>query len=328
MLQKLTFRQCCALRPVPVLISGDDMAINVNTNVSALNAVRQQDKVQNVVQTLQQRLASGKRINSAKDDAAGLIISDRMTAQINGLNQAYRNANDGLALAQTIEGGMSEVTNMVQRIRELSVQAANGTLDSSSRDALKQEADALAQEITRISEQTTFGGKTVLNGYDAKNGTSIYQTGSAAPQQGNPDIRSTGRLDLQVGPNAGDQVSFEVDSTRFSGMVPDTIYDANTGLAFGSADDASSLIEVMDSVQATIDSNRGDLGSVQNRLEATLRSNSVSAVNQADARSRISDTDYAEATSEYAQQRVIEQAVIAMMTQANTRPKFAAHLLK
>lgn len=131
-----------------------------------------------------------------------------MTAQINGLNQAYRNTNDGLALAQTIEGGMNEVTDIVQRMRELSVQAANGTLDSAARDAIKQEADALASEITRISEQTTYGGKTILNGYDAQNGTSIYQTGSAAPQQGNPNIRSSGRLDLQVGANAGDQTPY------------------------------------------------------------------------------------------------------------------------
>ena len=303
------------------------MAVYVNTNVSAIKAVKQSQQVTNQVEITQKRLATGLRINSAKDDSAGLFISSRLTTQINGLNQAYRNTNDGLALAQTIEGGMSEVTDMVQRIRELSVQASNGTLDESSRNALKQEADALAQEISRVSEQTTFGGKTVLNGYDAKNDTSIYQTGSAAPAQGDPNMRSVGRLDLQVGANAGDQVSFEVGTTQFSRMVDDTVYNQD-GLVMGNADDASNLIESMDSVLSQIDSQRGDLGATQNRLESTLRNNSVSAISQADARSRVRDADFAEETSNYVQQRVIEQSVIAMMMKANTRPQFAAHLLK
>lgn len=303
------------------------MALYVNTNVSAVKAVKQTHQVNNQLQITQKRLASGLRINSAKDDAAGLLISNRMTAQINGLNQAYRNTNDGLALAQTIEGGMNEVTDMVQRMRELSVQAANGTLDSAARDAIKQEADALASEITRISEQTTYGGKTILNGYDAQNGTSIYQTGSAAPQQGNPNIRSSGRLDLQVGANAGDQMSFDVDSTQLSRMVSDQVYNQD-GLAMGSQQESSNLIDTMDSVLSQIDSQRGELGAVQNRLESNLRSNSISAVNQADARSRLRDADFAEEASNYTQQMIIEKSVMAMMMKANTRPQFAAQLLK
>lgn len=303
------------------------MALYVNTNVSAIKAVKQTNKVNNQVQITQKRLASGLRINSAKDDAAGLFISNRLTSQINGLNQAYRNTNDGLALAQTIEGGMNEVSDMVQRMRELSVQAANGTLDSSARDAIKQEADALASEITRISEQTTYGGKTVLNGYDAQNGTSIYQTGSAAPAQGNANMRSVGRLDLQVGPNNGDQISFDVGSTQFSRMASDKVYNQD-GVVMGSQQEASDLIGAMDSVLSQIDSQRGDLGAVQNRLESSLRSNSISAANQADARSRVRDTDYAEEASNYTQQLIIERSVMAMMMKANTRPQFAAQLLK
>ncbi len=165
------------------------MALYVNTNVSSINAQRKLTNATNSLNTNYQRLASGLRINSAKDDAAGLQISDRLTAQINGLNQGNRNTNDGIALAQTIEGALDETTNMLQRIRVLAVQAANGTNTESDRKALQEEVTQLSHEITRIANQTTFAGATVLQG---KNKGLIP-----------PD----GKLTFQVGANAGDTLA-------------------------------------------------------------------------------------------------------------------------
>ena len=140
------------------------MAVYVNTNVSSLNGQRYLNNVQNSLNTTYQRLSSGLRINSAKDDSAGLQIADRLTSQINGLNQGNRNANDGIALAQTIEGGLDEISNMLQRIRTLAVQSANGTLGTTDRAAIQNEADSLVEEMSRIATDTTFGGKKILAG--------------------------------------------------------------------------------------------------------------------------------------------------------------------
>ena len=153
------------------------MAVYVNTNVSSLNGQRYLNNVQNSLNTTYTRLSSGLRINSAKDDSAGLQIADRLTSQINGLNQGNRNANDGIALAQTIEGGLDEVSNMLQRMRTLAVQSANGTLGAVDRKSIQGEADQLASEIQRIAEQTTFGGKNILMGY---NNSSVYKAGTKA----------------------------------------------------------------------------------------------------------------------------------------------------
>ena len=148
------------------------MAVYVNTNVSSLNGRRYLNNVQNQLTTTYQRLSSGMRINSAKDDAAGLQIADRLTTQINGLNQGNRNTNDGIALAQTIEGALDETSSMLQKIRTLAVQSANGTNTADDRKALATEGNALVAEITRIAQQTKFGGKTVLNG--ATSADTIY----------------------------------------------------------------------------------------------------------------------------------------------------------
>ena len=167
----------------------------------------------NALNTTYQRLSSGLRINSAKDDAAGLQIADRLTSQINGLNQGNRNTNDGIALAQTIEGGMDEIHTMLQNIRTLAVQAANGTNTAEDRQALADEANQLVSEINRIAQQTTYGGKQVLDGADDAGGTTtIY--GSEGANSGN-----TGTMQLQVGANSGDTISFNVDSFKFSAML-------------------------------------------------------------------------------------------------------------
>ena len=182
------------------------MAVYVNTNVSSLNGRRYLNNVQNSLTTTYQRLSSGMRINSAKDDAAGLQIADRLTTQINGLNQGNRNTNDGIALAQTVEGALDETSNMLQKIRTLAVQAANGTNTAEDRKALNTEANSLVTEISRIAKQTKFGGASLLDGAYAE---SIY---GAAGQDGSKG----GKLTLQVGANKGDEISFSVNNMKFS----------------------------------------------------------------------------------------------------------------
>ena len=179
------------------------MAVYVNTNASSLHGRRQLNNVQNQLSTSYQRLSSGMRINSAKDDAAGLQISSRLTSQINGLNQGNRNAADGIALAQTAECGMNEMTSMLQKVRTLAVQAANGTNTTEDRAALKKESDALGQEFDRIVTQTRFGGKTIFDGGEAGKG-SIYDGANGS------DKTKVVML-LQVGGNKGDTISFTIE---------------------------------------------------------------------------------------------------------------------
>ena len=306
------------------------MAVYVNTNVSSLNGRRYLNNVQNQLTTTYQRLSSGMRINSAKDDAAGLQISSRLTTQINGLNQGNRNASDGIALAQTIEGAMDETTSMLQKIRTLAVQAANGTNTAEDRAALKKEADALGFEITRIAQQTKFGGKTVLDG---ANDTSIYGK-QAAAGGGAAANADTGKLTLQVGANKGDTIDFEVQTTIMSklfvaaqGGGNAAVWDKTNGFVMGTADEASKLIAEIDSVIAKVDGQRAGLGAIQNRLESSIRNQANVSANQADARSRIRDADFAEESANLSQQSIIQQAATSMLMQANTRPQLGLSLL-
>ena len=250
------------------------MALYVNTNVSSINAQRKLANATNSLNTNYQRLASGLRINSAKDDAAGLQISDRLTAQINGLNQGNRNTNDGIALAQTIEGALDETTNMLQRIRVLAVQAANGTNTNEDRKALQQEVRQLSEEITRIAKQTTFAGGTVLNGpYDnAKNKTSL--------------IPDNGKMVFQVGANAGDTLTlnwteaFSMDGIATMAKIspataPDQIKNKglvnSNGTFFWSvtgADSATKTLTYIDKFIQVVDSKRAELGAIQNYTHA------------------------------------------------------------
>ena len=173
------------------------MALYVNTNVSSINGQRKLTNATNALNVSYQRLASGLRINSAKDDAAGLQISDRLTSQINGLGQGNRNCNDGIAFAQTIEGAMDEMTNMLQRVRTLSIQAANGTYSQEDRKSIQQEITQLSVEITRIACKTTYAGKTVLNGYDNN-------------RKDQTIIGSDGNVTFQVGANANDTIGVTI----------------------------------------------------------------------------------------------------------------------
>ena len=299
------------------------MAVYVNTNVSSLNGRRYLNNVQNQLTTTYQRLSSGMRINSAKDDAAGLQIADRLTTQINGLNQGNRNTNDGIALAQTIEGALDETTSMLQKIRTLAVQSANGTNTADDRKAIDTEAKALQDEITRIAKQTKFGGKTVLVGNSID---SIYNSGAAA-QNGSKG----GKLTLQVGANNGDEISFDVGNFTFNGIYTagaknTAAYNAGD-LILSTANGAKAVISLMDSMIAVVDSQRSGLGAIQNRLESSIRNQSNVAANQADARSRIRDADFAEESANLSQQSIIQQAATSMLMQANSRPQLALSML-
>ena len=290
------------------------MAVYVNTNVSSLNGRRYLNNVQNQLTTTYQRLSSGLRINSAKDDAAGLQISSRLTTQINGLNQGNRNSSDGIALAQTIEGAMDETTNMLQKIRTLAVQSANGTNTAEDRAALAKEAQAMADEINRIAKSTKFGGKTVLDGAGAD---SIYGGAAAAD----------GKMTLQVGANKGDTIDFTVKNgilSKMNGM--DAVMDAGK-LKMATADEASAMITAIDKAIAESDSKRADLGALQNRLESSIRNQANVSANQSDARSRIRDADFAEESANLSQQSIIQQAATSMLMQANTRPQLGLSLL-
>ena len=314
------------------------MALYVNTNVSSINAQRKLTNATNSLNTNYQRLASGLRINSAKDDAAGLQISDRLTAQINGLNQGNRNTNDGIALAQTIEGALDETTAMLQRIRVLAVQSANGTNTESDRKALQEEVTQLSAEINRIARQTTFAGALVLNGkYDAnKNKNSM--------------IPDTGTLTFQVGANAGDTLglvwekAFTMDgineqlAQKLDYKLPT---DADpTGLIWSQANKASNArwtvssmkaatatLGAIDSFIQVIDSKRAELGALQNRMESTIRNQASISENEADARSRIRDTDFASETASLTANNIIQQASQTVLAQANQRPTIALSLL-
>ena len=316
------------------------MAVYVNTNISSLNGRRYLNNVQNSLTTTYQRLSSGMRINSAKDDAAGLQIADRLTAQINGLNQGNRNTNDAIALAQTMEGALDETTNMLQKIRTLAVQASNGTNSAEDRKALQQEVNSLSSEVTRIAKQTKFGGYTVLNGKLVTN------------TNPNSLIDANGKVTFQVGANNGDQIEFNIGVNAFTltgladmaGLVAkDNATDAagqgGTGIVksktngpeatwtISTADGAKATLANIDKMIAQVDSKRADLGALQNRLESSIRNQANVAANQADARSRIRDADFAEESAALSQQSIIQQAATSMLMQANSRPQLALSML-
>ncbi|QBG35230.1 flagellin [Litorilituus sediminis] len=270
------------------------MALSVNSNIASLNSQRQLANSTNELNTSYQRLSSGKRINSARDDAAGLQISSRLTSQVNGLNQGSRNANDAISLAQTAEGALDEYTNTVQRMRTLAVQASNGSNTEADLAALDTEYSELELELTRISEQASFGGTSLLD--------------------------STYSANFQVGADAGQTISISI-SASFSATA---IGAAGNLTTFA---DAQSVITNLDSVLATVNSTRADLGAKQNRFSSVIRSNDNAAENVSASRSRIEDTDYAAESATLARNSVLQQAASSMLAQANQQPQIALSLL-
>ena len=272
------------------------MALVVNSNIASLNAQRNLGGSTNDLQTNFERLSSGKRINSAKDDAAGLQISSRLTAQINGLNQAARNANDGISLSQTAEGALDEYTNALQRIRTLSVQSLNGSNSDADRKALDAEFTELETELTRISTDTGFAGEKLLNGtYTSK----FFQVGADAGQ----------KIEVSIGQN------FAAASTIST-------------VGISAASQASRALVKIDSALALVSSTRADLGAKQNRFASVIRSNDNTAQNLSASRSRIEDTDYASESAQLARSTVLQQASSSMLAQANQQPQIALSLLQ
>ncbi|WP_076540207.1 flagellin [Shewanella sp. UCD-KL21] len=398
------------------------MAISVNTNVTSMKAQNSLNGANGSLQTSMERLSSGLRINSAKDDAAGLQISNRMTSQINGIGVAMRNANDGISIAQTAEGSMQESTNILQRMRDLSLQSANGSNSADDRAAMQTEIDSLNSELTRIAETTAFGGQNLLDG---SYGTQAFQVGSNANEtisvtlsdisadalgQSGKTVAgalSAANLTAMQTDNTGsdgvgatmtfaytpegassatnltldvdtswteEELAAEITSTLKDTGITATVDGAGTGIAFGGmanngdaitmtimddagtpaavtpataltvgADDsnqiavadldisdaagAQSAIATIDAAIGQIDSQRADLGAVQNRMNFTINNLSNIQANVSDARSRIQDVDFASETAQLTKQQILSQTSSAMLSQANQLPQTALSLL-
>ena len=322
------------------------MALYVNTNVSSLNAQRQLMKSGNSLDTSFQRLSSGLRINSAKDDAAGMQIANRLTSQVNGLNQGNRNANDGISLAQTAEGALDEVTSMFQRIRTLSQQAANGSNTDEDRLALQEEIRSLSAEVNRVAEDTTFGGQNLLDGtYDAK-----FQVGADAVQtigfsmkdvgattSGANTISANGGFTMSGIAGIASAVTGETLSATTGtisadvGAAPDDTSFADVftkdGISVSSQANAQAVMAGMDSLIAVVDKKRAELGAVQNRFQSTIRNQSNISENLSAAKSRIQDTDFATETANLTKMQILQQASQSILSQANQRPQVALSLL-
>lgn len=288
------------------------------SNVSSINSTRYLNKSNKQLDSIYKKLSSGLRINSAKDDAAGLQISNRLTSQINGLKQGNRNANDGIALCQTIEGALDETTTMLQRIRTLTLQSANGTNTSAERSAIQAEVDMLCDEITRISCKTTFAGQQVLAG------------------KGKGLVDSNGKISLQVGANANDEITISLSSGfSINGIAGNTgvgttalkSHSGITAFSVSSAESAQTTLQEIDKFIASVDASRGQLGAVQNRLESTISNQENIIENETDARSKIRDTDYAEEAANLTAQNIIQQMASAMLVQGNMRGQLALSLI-
>jgi flagellin len=276
----------------------------INTNVKSIVAQNAMTVNNRSMDKAMEQLSTGNRINSAADDAAGLAISNKMTSQIRGLNQAVRNANDGISMIQTAEGATKEITNMLQRMRELAVQAANDTNTGEDRTALTAEVTQLKEEITRIATNTTWNGMKLLDG------TKFATTSAAA--------------NFMVGANSTDAaitVKFEKLTVATSGLAVGT-------LSLASAAGAKTSIGTIDTALAKVDTFRADLGAKINRLNYAADNLTNVSQNTSASRSRIKDTDYATATTELARTQIISQAATAMLAQANQQPQSVLSLLR
>jgi flagellin len=283
----------------------------INTNVKSLVAQNALTVNNRAMSKAMEQLSTGKRINTAADDAAGLAISTKMTAQIRGLNQAVRNANDAISVIQTAEGATQEITNMLQRMRELAVQSANDTYTAEDRAALGDEYKQLGDEITRIADSTQFNSMNLFT-----------KTNSSAG-----GIGATGLATFQIGANSGTAFTIDVqfekmDGATLFGNTAPAAADINTHSA------SQGAIADIDTALETVDEFRSDLGSKINRLNYAVDNMTATSTNTAASRSRIQDTDYAQATTELARTQIIQQAATAMLAQANQQPASVLSLLQ
>lgn len=275
----------------------------INTNVSALNTQRQLTKSSMALNQSMERLSSGLRINSAKDDAAGLAIANGMTSQIRGMSVAIRNANDGISTAQTAEAGMGVLTDTLQRMRDLAVQSANeGSVTTADREKLQNEFNQLNNEISRIITNTEFNGKKILNG----------------------DL--SGGVIFQVGPNTAADNQISIDITNLSVTISNV-----TAASIGSNTTNANILSAIDAIDTAIkgiDQARSRLGAVQNRFTRTIANLQASVENQSAARSRIMDADFATETAALSRAKILRQAGTAMMAQANQKSQNVLSLLR
>jgi flagellin len=274
------------------------MPQTINTNLVSLNAQRNLNTSQASLATSMQRLSSGLRVNSAKDDAAGLAIAERMNTQVRGMNVAIRNANDAISLSQTAEGALGKIGDMLQRMRELAVQSANATNSSADRDNLQAEYLQLGEEITRTVASTRFNGQAILT--------------------------TTGTLSFQVGANSGDQVDLNT-SDLSAGDIAAAVTETIDG-----TDNTASLaaMDAIDLALTEVNTARADYGAAQNRFEAVIANLQISAENQSAARARIMDADFAAETANLSRAQILQQAGNAMVAQANQLPQQVLSLLQ
>jgi flagellin len=271
----------------------------INTNVGAMKAANASSQATKMLGTAMERLSSGKRINSAKDDAAGLAIATTMTSQIRGMSQAIRNSNDGIALAQTADGALNEVTNMLQRVRELAVQSKSGTYQQTDRDNLQAEVTELTSQIDDILTNTKFNGVTL---FSKTSGTDVT-------------------VSIQAGTNSGDTIDLTVkgiDSALLDASALDVSSDTNAGTTIDNVDDALTAVNTI----------RATLGAGQSRLESAVNNLTNNVTNMSDARSRIEDADYSAETTNLAKAQILSQASTAMLSQANQSQQNVLSLLR
>jgi flagellin len=277
------------------------MAQTINTNLNSLTAQRNLNMSQGSLATSMQRLSSGLRVNSAKDDAAGLAIADRMNTQVRGMNVAIRNANDAISLAQTAEGALGKIGDAFQRMRELAVQSANGTNTTSDRDNLQAEFKQLQDEVSRLGTQTKFNGQAVLAG-----GTNTFQ----------------------VGANNGETIS--IVGADITSSASNTSIAASSGVSISGTDNtnANAALDAIDAALTEITTQRAAYGAAQNRFDSVIANLQVASENQAAARGRIMDADFAAETANLSRAQVLQQAGNAMVAQANQMPQQVLKLLQ
>ncbi|WP_379932984.1 flagellin [Enterobacter sichuanensis] len=284
----------------------------INTNLLSLTTQNNLNKSQSSLGTAIERLSSGLRINSAKDDAAGQAISNRFSSNIKGLTQASRNANDGISIAQTAEGSLNEINNNLQRIRELAVQAQNGTNSASDIDSIQSEVNQRLEEIDRVASQTQFNGLKVLN--------------------------SAGTISIQVGANDGEKIDITIGD-KSSWSLLSTGGTNTTGGAVTAASDrkvtqsgvdvlGSDVLSKIDDALKAVDNQRSDLGAIQNRFESTISNLNNTVTNLSAAQSRIQDADYATEVSNMSRAQILQQAGTSVLSQANQVPQTVLSLLR